>query len=148
VTERIKTLIIEDSKLIQVIYDVGLSESVFEKRFEKDGNEALETYNTWQPDIIVLDLMIPGMSGHELLKEIRQERKDETTTVVVVSSFSERDVVLDLLKLGIHGYLIKPITHKDVGYKILEFYKKMNPERASAALADLESAQRENTRTE
>ncbi len=73
--QKLKTLIIEDSKPIQVIYNAGLSDIVFEKRFEKDGYEALETYNEWKPDIIVLDIMIPGMSGYSLLKEIRQEKK-------------------------------------------------------------------------
>ena len=48
-----KTLIVEDSKPIQIIYAAGLSDSVFEKRFEKDGDQALDVYTTWQPDIIV-----------------------------------------------------------------------------------------------
>jgi DNA-binding response OmpR family regulator len=142
-TEKLKTLIIEDSKPIQVIYDAGLSENVFEKRFEKDGNDALQIYDTWRPDIIVLDLMIPGMSGFTLLEEIRRERKDSTTTVVVASSLSGRDTIVDLLKLGIQGYIVKPFTHKDVCHKILESFKKMNPERAEEAFSVLEAQQKE-----
>ena len=141
--EKIKTLIVEDSKPIQVIYAAGLSDSVFEKRFEKDGDQALEIYTTWQPDIIVLDIMIPGMSGYSLLKEIREARKDATTTVVVASSISERDTVVDILKLGVQGYFVKPFTHKEIGHKILDSYKKMNPERAEAAFADLEAEEKE-----
>jgi DNA-binding response OmpR family regulator len=137
--QKLKTLIIEDSKPIHVIYNAGLSDIVFEKRFEKDGYEALETYNKWKPDIIVLDIMIPGMSGYSLLKEIRQEKKDATTTVVVASSLSGQDTVGDVLKLGVQGYIVKPFTHKEIGHKILESYKKMNPERAESAFADLES---------
>ena len=108
-----------------------------------DGNQALETYNAWQPDIIVLDIMIPGMSGYSLLKEIREARKDATTTVVDASSISERDAVVDILKLGVQGYFVKPFTHKEIGGKILESYKKMNPERAEEAFADLEAEQKE-----
>ncbi len=141
--EKLKTLIVEDSKPIQVIYAAGLSDSVFEKRFEKDGDQALEIYTTWQPDIIVLDIMIPGMSGYSLLKEIREARKDATTTVVVASSISERDTVVDILKLGVQGYFVKPFTHKEIGHKILDSYKKMNPERAEAAFADLEAEEKE-----
>ena len=143
-SEKLKTLIIEDSKPIQVIYNAGLSDSVFEKRFEIDGNEALETYNTWQPDIIVLDIMIPGMSGYSLLKEIREEKKDAKTAVIVASSLSERDTVVDILKLGVQGYLVKPFTHKEIAHKVLECYKKINPERAEAARIELESEQKEN----
>ncbi len=141
--EKLKTLIVEDSKQIQVIYAAGLSDSVFEKRFEKDGDQALEIYLAWKPDIVVLDIMIPGMSGYSLLKEIREERKDEKTTVVVGTSISERDTVVDILKLGVQGYFVKPFTHKVLGHKILDSYKKMNPERAEAALADLESERKE-----
>ena len=141
--DKIKTLIIEDSKPIQVIYNAGLSDSVFEKRFEKDGNEALETYQTWQPDIMVLDIMIPGMSGYSLLKEIREEKKDATTTVIVASSLSERDTVVGILKLGVQGYLVKPFTHKEIAHKILECYKKINPDRAEAARIELESEQKD-----
>ena len=141
--EKLKTLIVEDSKQIQVIYAAGLSDSVFEKRFEKDGDQALEIYLAWKPDIVVLDIMIPGMSGYSLLKEIREERKDEKTTVVVGTSISERDTVVDILKLGVQGYFVKPFTHKEIGQKILDSYKKMNPERADAAFAILESESRE-----
>jgi DNA-binding response OmpR family regulator len=141
--DKLKTLIIEDSKPIQVIYDAGLSSGVFEKYFEKDGNEALEVYNTWHPDIIVLDIMIHGMSGYLLLKEIRQEKNDQTTTVIVASSISDREAVVDILKLGIQGYLVKPFTHKEISQKILDSYKKMNPERADAAFAALEVEHRE-----
>jgi DNA-binding response OmpR family regulator len=141
--EKLKTLIIEDSKPILVIYDAGLSNNIFEKRFERDGNQGLETYHKWQPDIIVLDLMIPGMSGYSLLKEIREIRKDAATTIIVASSLSDRDTVADMLRLGIQGYLVKPFTHLEIGRKILESYKKMKPERAEAALADLESKPKE-----
>jgi DNA-binding response OmpR family regulator len=141
--EKLKMLIVEDSKAVQVIYNTGLSDSVFEKRFETDGEQALEIYHTWKPDIIVLDIMIPGMSGYSVLKAIRKRREDTTTTVVVASSLSERDTVVDILKLGVQGYLVKPFTHKEIGGKILEFYKKMNSERAEAALAVLESDRKE-----
>jgi DNA-binding response OmpR family regulator len=146
--DKLKTLIIEDSKPIQVLYNAGLSDIVFEKRFEEDGNEALEIYSTWQPDIILLDLMIPGMSGFSLLQEIRQERQDATTTVIVASSISEKDTVIDILKLGVQGYILKPFTHKEIANKVLESYKRMNPEKAEAAFANLESASKEKPPTE
>jgi CheY-like chemotaxis protein len=137
--EKLKILIIEDNKPVRIVCDAGLSDSVFEKRFEENGTEALETYTTWQPDIIILDLMLPGMSGFSILQEIRQERKDTKTAVVVASSISEKDTVVDVLKLGVQGYILKPFTHKDIAVKVLESYKRMNPERAQAALASLES---------
>ncbi|MDR3569675.1 MAG: response regulator [Syntrophobacteraceae bacterium] len=136
-TEKLKTLIIEDSKPIQVIYKVGLSDTIFEKRFEADGNTALEIYKSWRPDIIVLDLTIQGMSGFLLLKEIREGQKDAITTVVVASSLSDGNTVIDILKLGVAGYIVKPFTHKEIGKKILDSYKRMHPERAEEAFAVL-----------
>ena len=68
--------------------------------------------------------MIPGMSGFSLLKEIRQERKDATTTIVVASSISEKDTVVDILKLGVQGYILKPFTHKDIANKDADVLQK------------------------
>lgn len=140
-------LVVEDNRQIQRIYKIGLYDSVFEKRFAENGIEALEIYDNWRPDIIVLDIMLPGMSGYALLKEIRDERGDWTTAVIMASCISGSDAVMEFLKLGIQGYLVKPFTHNQVGCKILGYYQKSNPRKADAARAAFETARRRSLRT-
>jgi DNA-binding response OmpR family regulator len=143
---KLKVLIVEDDKAVKIVYNIGLYESVFAKRFSENGTEALQIFDEWQPDIVILDIMLPGMSGFEVLKAIRQERQDNSTTIMMASSHSGRSEVTECLRFGIQGYVIKPFTHRDIGSKVLDYYQKVNPERAKAALVEFESARRRDLR--
>jgi CheY-like chemotaxis protein len=146
-TDRLKVLVVEDSKQIQVIYRIGLNDKVFDKCFAENGYEALELYEKWAPDMILLDVMIPGMSGYAVIETIRSEKGDTATAIIMASSISNPGAVTEFLKLGIQGYLVKPFTHKDVGVKVLQYYQKSNPERATAAMARFEAERRSSLRS-
>jgi DNA-binding response OmpR family regulator len=142
-SDKLKVLIAEDDKHVLLTYKAGLIDDVFEKEFINDGNNVLETYKEWKPDIILLDIMLPGMSGYAVLKAIREDLEDKTTTIVMATSLSDREDVLDCMKLGIQGYFVKPFTRQEIAGKVLGSYQKMNPEKAMAAAARLESAKAE-----
>ena len=57
--EKLKVLVAEDDKTTQKLYDRFLAEEIFDLRLAKTGGEALEIYRTWQPEVIILDLMLP-----------------------------------------------------------------------------------------
>jgi len=135
---KIRTLIVEDDKAVSLIYKNGLPEEVFEKRLLADGNDALEIYREWKPDILILDIMLPGTSGYAILKSIREEMQSADTAIVMATALSGREAVMDCLSLGIQGYIVKPFTHKEIGQRVLGYYRKTNPERAETALALLE----------
>ncbi|MHC1744427.1 MAG: PleD family two-component system response regulator [Syntrophobacteraceae bacterium] len=143
---KLKVLVVEDSREIQAIYKIGLTDAIFDKRFVENGVEGLEIYENWRPDIVLLDIMIPGMSGYNVLKEIRDDRGDWTTAIVMATCISGADAVAEMAKLGIQGYLVKPFTHKEIGCKILGYYHKVNPGRAAAATALLDECRRRNLR--
>ncbi|MBF0528291.1 MAG: response regulator [Deltaproteobacteria bacterium] len=107
-----RVLIVEDDKLSRTRYEKLLPDEFFEKQFAMDGEEALSAYNKWNPNFIILDIMIPGISGYNVLKTIRQEIHDTKTAVIMVTSKSDQSDVMDCMKLGVQGYLIKPLnTH-------------------------------------
>jgi DNA-binding response OmpR family regulator len=137
--DKIKTLIVEDDKSVLTIYKIGLREEVFEKNFLTNGNDALEAYLKWKPDILILDIMLPGTSGYAILKAIKEEAQSVETAIMMATSLSDREAVLDCLSLGIQGYIVKPFTHKEVSQRVLGYYRKTNPERAEAALALLDA---------
>lgn len=113
---RPKLLIVEDVRLIQKIIDRALSDSVFEKRFAGDGGKALEVYEAWHPDIILLDVMLPVMAGFSVLKEIRTNIGDKSTTIIMHTSITEKSDIIKFMKLGIQGYVVKPFDQKEIGW--------------------------------
>ena len=75
------------------------------------------------------------LNGDEVLKEIRQTIGDQKTTIVMATSKSDRKDVQACIDLGIEGYVVKPFPLREIGSKILTYYAKKEPERATIAEA-------------
>ncbi|MHB8773219.1 MAG: response regulator transcription factor [Syntrophales bacterium] len=133
--ERIKILIVEDDQATKLLYNRGLFEQVFDRKVTPSGREALRLYAEWHPDIIVLDIFLPEITGYQVLKEIRTILDDRKTVIVMATSLSGRDDVLSCIKLGADGYITKPFSCGEIGTKILSYYAKREPDRAKKAAA-------------
>ncbi len=131
---KIKILIVEDSPNINLMYDRGLPGAVFEKRFATNGQDGLSLFKEWGPEIMILDVMLPLLSGYTLLKIIRRQIKDDATAVIISTSLSGKDDVAALVQLGIQGYIVKPFVMKKIGGQILQYFAGINPARAQNAL--------------
>jgi CheY-like chemotaxis protein len=129
--DNLKILIAEDNSFSRKFYDNYISAKVFDKRFAENGKVALDIYSEWRPDIILLDLMMPVMSGQEVLQHIRETLKDLSTTVIISSLSSHRDDVAVCARYGVQGYLVKPLNPKEISKVLLELYKKANPRKAA-----------------
>jgi DNA-binding response OmpR family regulator len=140
--DKLKILIVEDDKSTQELYDRGLSADVFEKHFVDNGEEALQIYGSWHPNIIILDIMLPVKSGYSALKEIREEIEDGATTIIMATSLSGIGDIMDCTRLGIQGYIVKPFKYKEIGKKILERYyrSQTNPKWAKTVRAQHDRA--------
>jgi PleD family two-component response regulator len=128
--DKIKTLIVEDDYTTRLLYDRGLFNQIFDKKMVISGKEAILVYDEWRPDIILLDIYLPEISGYQILKEIRTTIEDKKTTIVMATSLSDKEDVLSCMKLGIEGYIVKPFSCSELGVKILGYYAKKEPERA------------------
>ena len=120
-----KILIIDDDQRIRMILRrillEGLGWSVVEANNAKDG---LNLYKTEQPDLVALDLIMPGMSGDELLTEFHNAFGENLSPIVIISSDSSRERLAPLVKKGISGYILKPFTPHDVIERLREVYEK------------------------
>jgi len=132
-TDRIRILVVEDDLTTRLLYDKGLFSQVFDKKMAVSGKEAILAYDEWHPDIIVLDIYLPEMTGYQVLKEIRTTIEDRKTTIVMATALSGSEDVLSCMKLGIDGYIVKPFHLREIGEKILSYYAKKEPERARRA---------------
>lgn len=106
-----KVLIIEDeTELADIIRDY-LKKDNFEVIICNSGNEALTIFNKVQPDIILLDLMLPGIDGLEILRNIRLQ----STLPVIITSAKETELDRILgLGLGADDYVVKPFSIKEL----------------------------------
>ena len=140
--EKIKILVAEDEIVAQKIYKKGLIETVFEKQIVGDGESALELYLAWKPDIVILDFRMPKMTGYSVLKQIRERYKDTTTIIVMATAISDKEEVMACVKLGIQGYIVKPVKMDTISEKILGYFQKFYPEKGRTALEKLKDAKK------
>ena len=102
-----KILVVDDEKPISDIIKFNLEKEGYEVVVAYDGEEALEKVESEQPDLIVLDLMLPKIDGLEVAKRVRA--KHTTPIIMVTAKDSELDKVLGL-ELGADDYVTKPFS--------------------------------------
>ena len=106
-----KILIVDDDLNISELISLYLTKEMFETRTAADGYEALDLFESFAPDLVILDLMLPGKDGYEICREIRQRRD---TPIIMLSAKGETfDKVLGL-ELGADDYIIKPFDSKEL----------------------------------
>ncbi len=106
-----KVLIVDDDNNIAELISLYLIKECFETEIVNDGEEAIRVFNTFNPDIILLDLMLPGIDGYQVCREIR---KNSNVPIIMLSAKGEVfDKVLGL-ELGADDYIIKPFDSKEL----------------------------------
>src|SRR5512135_3755765 len=114
--EKLKVFIADDDLNFHRLYAFALKGDRYEVRLVENGESALALYDSWGPDIILLDMIMPVMTGYNALKAIR-ERERETgkhTTVIMVTAMTDRDGVKECAPLGIEGYIVKPFDFREL----------------------------------
>lgn len=103
-----KVLIIDDSAFERGIVKELLSKAGFTEFIDaRSGEEGLEKFRDERPDLVLLDLIMPGMSGIEVLREIR--RQEPQAKVVIISMTSDAEMKAQALELGADAYITKPL---------------------------------------
>lgn len=106
----IKVFIVEDDPLLRNLLSLRLDKSGFPYEFSKDGKNVLAALKQFKPDVIILDLMLPGISGFEILEEIKA---DSDTGDIPVLVFSNKDGAEDRERaqsLGANDFYVKALT--------------------------------------
>ena len=106
-----KILIVDDDENIANLISLYLTKECYETRIEHDGQSALDAFKEYAPNLILLDIMLPGLDGYEVCREIRRETK---VPIIMLSAKTEVfDKVLGL-ELGADDYIIKPFDSKEL----------------------------------
>lgn len=111
----LKILVVDDEKQARdnMIHCINVATNGFEIiGAAADGSEALEMIRQTQPDIVLIDIQMPGISGLDVIAEARKE--DLPVTFIIISSYSEFSFAQEAIRLGVFEYLLKPFMPADV----------------------------------
>lgn len=129
-----KILIVDDDENIAELISLYLTKECFETSIVYDGESALSEVVSFEPDLVLLDLMLPGIDGYQVCREIR---KDKSIPIIMLSAKGETfDKVLGL-ELGADDYMIKPFDSKELVARVkavLRRYQKARPEEKTVAI--------------
>lgn len=122
-----KILIIEDEAKIARFIELELKHEGYEVQTQGDGIGGLQAAQTWQPDLLVLDLMLPGMSGIEICRRLRA---GEDTALMPILMLTAKDDVSDKvmgLDMGADDYMTKPFAIEELLARIRALFKRRAP---------------------
>ncbi|MDZ7266757.1 MAG: response regulator transcription factor [candidate division KSB1 bacterium] len=107
-----KILLVEDDASIALGLEGALSDEGYVVKVARTGPDGYQLAREWRPDLIVLDLMMPGMSGMEICKRLRDE--GHTVPIIMVTARAEEDDKVLGLELGANDYVTKPFSLREL----------------------------------
>ncbi|MBQ2800076.1 MAG: response regulator transcription factor [Lachnospiraceae bacterium] len=125
-----KILIVDDDNNIAELISLYLTKECFETQIVNDGEEALATFDTFEPNLILLDLMLPGIDGYQVCREIRA--KSQTPIIMLSAKGEIFDKVLGL-ELGADDYIIKPFDSKELVARVKAVLRRYQPAKITPA---------------
>lgn len=116
-----KIAIIEDDSTINQMYRMKFEADGFDVQVADNGKSGVELVEKFLPDLILLDLQMPEMTGDEALAEIRSHDWGKTVPVIILTNLGEEESPKELRNLGIHSYIVKAnLTPKEVVLRVKE----------------------------
>lgn len=126
-----KILFIDDDKFLRKVYQAELQEKGFEVELAIDGEDGLEKVTVVNPDLIILDLIMPRKNGFETLSDLKQAPATRDIPVVILSNLAQSDDQKRALDMGAVDYLIKDNTTLDVIAEKIEQHMAASLQRQS-----------------
>lgn len=127
-----KILVIDDEQPIRETLEMYLREKGYEVIISGDGEGGLDAVRREQPEIVILDIRLPGMDGLEVLRRIKAINHD--ISVIMITAYQDMETIIQAMKLGAYEYVHKPI---DVDEFEITIDKVVNNRRLSSRLEDL-----------
>lgn len=127
---RQKVMIVDDDNNIAELISLYLTKECFDTRIVNDGEAALREFDSFGPNLILLDLMLPGIDGYQVCREIRSR---SSVPIIMLSAKGEIfDKVLGL-ELGADDYMIKPFDSKELVARVKAVLRRFQPDKSSSA---------------
>ena len=123
--DTLKVLLIKDEKEVAELYRLKLSLDGYNVFVAADGESGLKKAIEEKPDLVFLDIKMPGMDGFEVLKHLRKNDVTKKIPIVILSNFDEQEMIEKSLALGANEYLIKSqFNPSELSAKTKNWFKK------------------------
>jgi two-component system alkaline phosphatase synthesis response regulator PhoP len=129
-----KILIADDEPDILEIISYNLQLHGYEVITAKDGDQAIELANETQPNLIILDIMMPKKNGIEVCKYLRSQPKFQDTIIVFLTALNDELSHVRGLEFGADDFISKPISPKVMVSKVNSFFRRLNKQETTKAL--------------
>lgn len=130
-----KILVVEDEEALALGVQDALNHAGHEATTCFDGREALERIRAESPDLVVLDLMLPGMSGLDVLETLREE--NNPVRVVILTALADEADVVRGFELGADDYVKKPFSPRELVARVEAQFRRVKMDTAPPAMLDL-----------
>lgn len=118
-----KILIVDDDEHIAELISLYLTKECFDTRIEHDGQSAITAFKEYMPDVVLLDIMLPGKDGYQVCREIRME---SNVPIIMLSAKTEVFDKVLVLELGADDYMIKPFDSKELVARVKALLRRAN----------------------
>ena len=117
-----KVLVVDDNEDIRNLISIILTGECYGVLSVESGTIALEVYQDFKPDLILLDIMMPGISGFDVLEKIRDIRNPKLNSVpiVMITAKSLTDDIDKAIRLGATSYIVKPFRAESLKQKVID----------------------------
>ncbi len=145
--EKAKILVVDDEKPIRDVLEDILTLQGYEVAQAKNGMEALDMMKKNAPDVMLLDINMPGLDGLEVTRRVKKDKSLQHIPLVIVSGLDDMQARIEALKLGANDYLLKPFHVEELKARVRSLVKvKAYNDHMSTYQKKLESDVRERTR--
>src|SRR5690348_5311507 len=109
-----KILVVEDNREDATLLTGACQQGGFQTSIADSGEKALEMVWTWKPDMLLLDLVLPGIGGREVCRILREDERGRAIPLIMVSSAKDRGDILAGFAAGTDDYLVKPVEPQEL----------------------------------
>jgi two-component system alkaline phosphatase synthesis response regulator PhoP len=113
-----KILIADDNQQNRELLEAYLSEEGYEISMAVDGQKTLDRVAENQPDIVLLDIMMPKLSGYEVCRILKQDEKTQAIPILMVTALGERGDIEMAVKAGCDDFLTKPVNNLELKTRV------------------------------
>ncbi len=119
-----KVLIIDDDENISAVFETALQKNGLETVFALNGKSGLDKARSEKPDLILLDQVLPDISGNEVLKTLKMDAQTQSIPVLILSNFSQEELVKEAINNGAMDYIFKyQVEPQDLVSKVKQALK-------------------------
>jgi DNA-binding response OmpR family regulator len=122
-----RVLVVDDDVIVAEVVADYLRHAGLEPRHAADGPTALALAEEWRPDLVVLDLMLPGIDGLEVCRRLRKARDDQAPPVIMLTALGEENDRVLGLETGADDYVTKPFSPRELALRVQAVLRRAVP---------------------